>query len=118
MDGYLDGTLGSDPVHQDRPHHGLDLSTLEGAVLIPKSNCQNNTAARRKAAVGRASVYRVGFLTANRERCDKAPMVPDLHVEITRQLHCLLDSLFVVGAFHNVGAPQKVTTAADGIDAI
>jgi hypothetical protein len=118
MDGYLDGTLGSDPVHQDRPHHGLDLSTLEGAVLIPKSNCQNNTAARRKAAAGRASVYRVGFLTANRERCDKAPMVPDFYVEITRQLHCLLDSLFVVGAFHNVGAPQKVTTAADGIDAI
>ena len=36
MDGYFDGTLGSDPVHQDRPHHGLDLSTLEGAVLIPK----------------------------------------------------------------------------------
>ena len=28
MDGYFDGTLGSDPVHQDRPHHGLDLSTL------------------------------------------------------------------------------------------
>ena len=45
-------------------------------------------------------------------------MVPDLYVEITRQLHCLFDSLFVVGAFHNVGAPQKVTTAADGIDAI
>ena len=36
MDGYLDGTLGSDPVHQDRPHHGLDLSTLDCAVLIPK----------------------------------------------------------------------------------
>ena len=53
MDGYFDGTLGSDPVHQDRPHHGLDLSTLEGAVLIPKSDCQNNTArdeARRLAA--------------------------------------------------------------------
>jgi hypothetical protein len=45
-------------------------------------------------------------------------MVPDLYVEITRQLHCLLDSLFVVGAFHNVGAPQKVTTATDGVDAI
>ena len=53
MDGYFDGTLGSDPVHQDLPHHGLDLSTLEGAVLIPKSNCQNNTArdeTRRPAA--------------------------------------------------------------------
>jgi hypothetical protein len=37
-------------------------------------------------------------------------MVPDLYVVITRQLHCLLDRLFVVGAFHNVGAPQKVTT--------
>ena len=29
MDGYFDGTLGSDPVHQDRPHHELDLSILE-----------------------------------------------------------------------------------------
>jgi hypothetical protein len=36
MDGYFDGTLGSDPVHQDRPHHGLDLSTLDCADLIPK----------------------------------------------------------------------------------
>ena len=45
-------------------------------------------------------------------------MVPNLYVEITYQLHCFLDSLFVVGALHNVGAPQKVTTAADGIDAI
>jgi hypothetical protein len=24
MDGSFDGTLGSDPVHQDRPRHGLD----------------------------------------------------------------------------------------------
>ena len=32
----LDGTLGSDPVHQDRPHHGLDLSTLAGATVTPK----------------------------------------------------------------------------------
>jgi hypothetical protein len=31
-------------VHQDRPHHGLDLSILRDAVLIPKSDCQNNTA--------------------------------------------------------------------------
>ena len=45
-------------------------------------------------------------------------MVPNLYVEITRQLHCFLDSLFVAGAFHNVRASQKVTTAADGIDAI
>jgi hypothetical protein len=36
MDGYFDGTLGSDPVHQDRPHHGLDLSTIDGTVLVPK----------------------------------------------------------------------------------
>ena len=36
-------------------------------------------------------------------------MVPNLYVEITCQLHCFLDSLFVVGALHNVGAPQKVT---------
>jgi hypothetical protein len=27
---------GSDPVHQDRPHHGLDLSIINGAVLIAK----------------------------------------------------------------------------------
>jgi hypothetical protein len=45
-------------------------------------------------------------------------MVPNLYVEITCQLHCFLDSLFVVGAFHNVGSPQKVTTATNGVDAI
>ena len=48
----------------------------------------------------------------------KALMVPNLYVETTCQLHCLLDSLFVVGALHNFGAPQKVTTASDGVDAI
>jgi len=53
-----------------------------------------------------------------RERCDKALMVPNLYVETTCQLHCLLDSLFVVAALHNFGAPQKVTTASDGVDAI
>ena len=45
-------------------------------------------------------------------------MVPNLYVETTCQLHCLLDSLFVVGAFHNVGGAQKVTIASDGVDAI
>jgi hypothetical protein len=33
-------------------------------------------------------------------------------------LHCRLDGLFVVGAFHHLGAAQKVTTASHGIDAI
>ena len=32
MDGYFDGTLGSDPVHQDRPHQWLGISILHGAV--------------------------------------------------------------------------------------
>jgi hypothetical protein len=49
---------------------------------------------------------------------DEALMVLDLYVETTCQLHCLLDSLFVVGALHNFGAPQKVTTASDSVDAI
>jgi hypothetical protein len=30
MGGYFDGTLGSDPVHQDRPHHGARLIDLRG----------------------------------------------------------------------------------------
>ena len=53
MGGYFDGTLGSDPVRQDRPHHGLDLSTLDCAVRIPKPIVRNDTAryeARRLAA--------------------------------------------------------------------
>jgi hypothetical protein len=34
----LDGTLGSDPVHQDRPHHvGQTSWILDGADLIPKA---------------------------------------------------------------------------------
>ena len=35
MGGYFDGTLGSDPVHQDRPHHGLDYPSY-GTMLISK----------------------------------------------------------------------------------
>ena len=38
MGGYFDGTLGGDPVHQDRPHHGLDLSILDGTVIVPKAD--------------------------------------------------------------------------------
>ena len=35
----LDGTLGSDPVHQDRPHHvGQTLWILDGAALIQKAD--------------------------------------------------------------------------------
>jgi hypothetical protein len=32
MGGYFDGTLGSDPVHQDRPHHGARLIDLSVSV--------------------------------------------------------------------------------------
>ena len=45
-------------------------------------------------------------------------MVPNLYVETTCQLRRPLDSLFVVAALHNFRAPQKVTTASDGVDAI
>jgi hypothetical protein len=45
-------------------------------------------------------------------------MVPNLYVETTCQLHCFIDSLFVVGALDNFGSPQKVTYATDGVDAI
>ena len=62
MDGYFDGTLGSDPVRQDRPHHGLDLSTLEGAVLIPKSDCRNNTARDEMRRLAARRLPGVGFL--------------------------------------------------------
>jgi hypothetical protein len=64
MDGYFDGTLGSDPVHQDRPHHGLDLSTLEGAVLIPKSNRQNNTARDETRRLAARQSIECWFLTS------------------------------------------------------
>jgi hypothetical protein len=32
MDGSFDGTSGSDPVHQDRPHQWLSFSILHPAV--------------------------------------------------------------------------------------
>ena len=37
-------------MHQDRPHHGLDLSILSGAVLIPKPILRINTVRDRRAA--------------------------------------------------------------------
>ena len=53
MDGYFDGTLG----RQDCPHHGLDLSTLDCAVLIPKPIVKNNTAREgRRIAVNIAKL--------------------------------------------------------------
>ena len=36
MDGSFDSTLGSDPVHQDRPHRWLDSPILHGAVPVLK----------------------------------------------------------------------------------
>jgi hypothetical protein len=51
--GYFDDTLGSDPVRQDRPHHGLDLSILSGAILNSEANferipCAISPARRRQ----------------------------------------------------------------------
>jgi hypothetical protein len=105
-------------VHQDRPHHGLDLSTLDGAVLIPKSDCQNNTsrdetrrpATRRCIACwlpnGEQGAVRQAAYGPRSLRRDHAPIALSFRQPL------------VVGAFYNVGAPQKVTAAADGIDAI
>ena len=53
MDGYFDGTLGGDPVHQDRPHHGLDLSIFDGAVLIPKPILSADEARRIAANIAK-----------------------------------------------------------------
>jgi hypothetical protein len=36
MDGYFDGTLGATPCIKIVRTMGLDLSSLDGAVLIPK----------------------------------------------------------------------------------
>jgi len=36
MDGSFDGTWGSDPVHQDRPHRWLGASILHLATLVLK----------------------------------------------------------------------------------
>jgi hypothetical protein len=48
----LDGTLGSDPVHQDRPHHvGQTLWILDGAALIQKADYEIVTPRRRSRRV-------------------------------------------------------------------
>jgi len=39
MDGYFDGTLGGDPVHQDRPHHGVRLIELRRCCPNSEANC-------------------------------------------------------------------------------
>jgi hypothetical protein len=50
MDGYFDGTLGSDPVHQDRPHHvGQTLRILDDSVLIQKADHEIITPATNPA---------------------------------------------------------------------
>jgi hypothetical protein len=66
MDGLLDRTLGSDPVHQDRPHHGVRLIDLSRCCPGSEADCKNDTVRYEARRLGRASVYRgvVGFLKA------------------------------------------------------
>jgi hypothetical protein len=42
----FDGTLGSDPVHQDRPHHGARLIDLRRCGPSSEADCKNDTVYR------------------------------------------------------------------------
>jgi hypothetical protein len=48
MGGYFDGTLGSDPVHQDRPHHGARLIDLRGRRRNSEAVCKKIPHARER----------------------------------------------------------------------
>ena len=58
MDGYFDGTLGSDPEHQDRPHHGVRLIDHSRCCPSSEADCKNDTVRSEARRLGRASVYR------------------------------------------------------------
>ena len=65
MAGSFDGTLGSDPEHQDRPHHGVRLIDHSRCCPSSEADCKNDTVRSEARRLGRASVYRgVGVLKA------------------------------------------------------
>jgi hypothetical protein len=49
-DGSFDGTLGSDPVHQDRPHHGARLIDLRRCGPSSDADCKNDRVYRLLAS--------------------------------------------------------------------
>ena len=53
MDGYFDGTLGGDPVHQDRPHHGVRLIDLRRCCPNSEANCKRDEARRIAANIAK-----------------------------------------------------------------
>ena len=65
MAGSFDGTLGSDPEHQDRPHHEVRLIDHSRCCPSSEADCKNDTVRSEARRLGRASVYRgVGVLKA------------------------------------------------------
>jgi hypothetical protein len=48
MGGYFDGTLGSDPVHQDRPHHGARLIDLRARRRNSEAVCKKIPRAKER----------------------------------------------------------------------
>ena len=48
MGGYFDGTLGSDPVHQDRPPHGARLIDLRGRRRNSEAVCKKIPRAKER----------------------------------------------------------------------
>ena len=55
MGGDFDATLGSDPVHKDRPCHGLGLSILDDVTVIPKPIVRTIPRAMRRGGSRRIS---------------------------------------------------------------
>jgi hypothetical protein len=52
MAGSSDATLGSDPVHQDRPQRWLGGSILQGAVFVQKARMEPNKIKAPRYAAG------------------------------------------------------------------
>ena len=82
MGGYFDGTLGSDPVHQDCPHHGLDPSILDGAVIVPKPIVRMIPCATKR--VGWAVRRSIGCWLLKRETVMERVFIGATRAEATR----------------------------------
>ena len=77
MDGSFDSTLGSDPVHQDRPHRWLGSPILHGAVPVLKPIGRLQACHRVLTEPSREQVTHSPLLDSNAESAMRASFVND-----------------------------------------
>jgi hypothetical protein len=102
---------------QEKEHAALE--TRSAASAPPRFDCASwGRACFVTPSHALSSLFDAGTYWIAREPCDEAPMAPNFYVAIICPQHCLLDRLFVVDTFRNLGNAKKIAIEAGSVEVI